>query len=109
MKLNICIAVAAATSAVADRVAYDGFKVFRITDVSDNIDETLAGFDKVQLTCGHTDHYDVAISPDDLDIFEELGLNTTLLSEDLGADIAEEGPVESFYGMSMSGFPRHIA
>ncbi|KAK0383974.1 hypothetical protein NLU13_8063 [Sarocladium strictum] len=99
MKVQAAFLLAGAASALADRVSYDGFKVFRVhSDDGEDLREKVADLNTVEMTCGHTDHLDVAISPDDLEAFEALGLEFDTIVDDLGVDLAEEGVVESFYG-----------
>lgn len=99
MKVQAALLLAGAASAIADRVSYDGFKVFRIhSDGEEDLREKVADLNTVEMTCGHTDHLDVAIAPDDLEAFEKLGLEYDTIVEDLAVDLADEGVVESFYG-----------
>lgn len=76
-------------SATTERVSYYGYKAFSVTtndDLSalkkklDSIEFHSLGYGKV-----HGDHFDIAVSPNRLSAFEALDLETTLLSEDLGA------------------------
>lgn len=99
MKIQAAILLNWAAAALAARVSYDGFKVYRVhSDGEEDLRGKLAELNTVEMTCGHADHLDLAISPDDLEAFEALGLDADLLAEDLGVDLAEEGVVESFYG-----------
>lgn len=102
MKLQVAVlfASALATAAVAEEsVSYDGSKVFRIevTDDVASLHEKLEALNAIELTVAPSDHLDVVISQDDVDAFDLLGLDAILLSDDLGAEIAEEGPVEPFF------------
>jgi hypothetical protein len=95
---------AAATAVVAeDRVSYDGFKVFRIEapDYIEGLHEKLEALNTVELTCGHTDHLDIAVAPEDLEAFDLLSLNATVLATDLGEDLATEGPIEEYFSASL--------
>ncbi|RSL55708.1 hypothetical protein CEP54_009232 [Fusarium duplospermum] len=85
---------------VAERVSYDGYKAFRIT-AGENIEQIrdqLSTFDFVSLGCeeGHSDHLDIAIPPRNISEFEALGLQATVISDDLGADFAIEGAFEPY-------------
>lgn len=99
MKVSAALLLAAASAVVAERVSYDGFKVFRIDNPDDveNLHEKLEELNTVEMTCGHSDHLDVAVSPDALEAFELLGLDSELVSEDLAVELAKEGPVEEFF------------
>ena len=89
--------------AVAQEVSYNGYHAFSIAieDDFDEIKEKLSDLDVVSLECeeGHTERFNVAVSPDSLPDFEALGLPVTVLSEDLGADFARESAFEE-YGMT---------
>jgi carboxypeptidase A4 len=99
MKFQAALLLAGAASAVAERVSYDGFQVFRVhAEDGEDLREKVADLNTVELTCGHADHLDVAISPDDIEAFEALGLDFEKIVDDLAVDLAEEGVVESFYG-----------
>lgn len=72
--------------------SYDGFKVFRINthgktpEVEDKL-ETIT-YEPWE----HSDaHYDVVIAPDDLDAFNDLGLDAQVMHKDLGQSISVEG------------------
>lgn len=96
------LALLVATVAAADeeeRVSYDGYQVFRIDThgESEQIHELIEGLRAVEVSCGESDHFELAVAPQDVEAFQALGLDASLLSEDLGIDLAEEGPVESFY------------
>lgn len=76
-------------------VSYDGFKVFRITtgDALADIQEKLSAFSVEPWNRDIAQHIDVAFSPDQLADFEALGLDVTVMHEDLGADITAESSV----------------
>ncbi|KAL9562523.1 hypothetical protein ACKAV7_013606 [Fusarium commune] len=79
---------------VAAKVAYDGWKAFSITarPSDKDIPGLLKGIDHVSLSCGQNrDVFDVAIPPGSLDAFKRLGLKTTVVSDNMGAEIAQEG------------------
>lgn len=73
-------------------VSYDGFKVFRIAtgDSLTAIQEKLSAFPAEPWNRDISQHIDIALSPEQLVDFENLGLNATVMHEDLGADIAAE-------------------
>lgn len=73
-------------------VSYDGFKVYRIAtgDKLASVQEQLSGLDLLTWNIDVSQHMDIAISPDQVDKFETLDLETTIMHEDLGADIAAE-------------------
>ena len=84
----------------AARVSYDGYKVFHIDAPEDQYEEVqhlIQGLDFVSLSC-ESDHQslDIAVAPSSLEEFEHLGFNATVVTEDLGADIAEEGEVTTY-------------
>lgn len=83
----------------AAKVSYDGYKAFRIEtgDDHDAIETSLADLEFVSLSC-ESNHQtlEVAIAPDSIEAFEALKLKTTVLSEDIGEDIALEGPLGTY-------------
>lgn len=94
MKVFAALAVALPL-AYAKKVSYDGYKAFEIESEGNNdgVYEALADLKYVSLACeGHPEHVEVAIAPDSLEAFENLGFNYTVTTEDVGAEIAKEGP-----------------
>lgn len=88
-------------SAVAVRradesISYDGYKVFRIAtgDNLADVQERIASFSAEPWNRDISQHLDIALAPDQLEEFEALGLNVTVMHEDLGADIAAESTVD---------------
>jgi hypothetical protein len=73
-------------------VNYDGYKVYRVATKGDadgllNSLSTLS-YDQWNERLG--DHLDISVSKDNVAKFESLGLEYTVMHEDLGADILEE-------------------
>lgn len=96
------LASAAAVTPLEKKITYDGFKAFRIATHNDaaSIKSKIANIAAIPFNLDNSEHLDVAIPADDISKFEKLGLETTVLHEDLGADIAEEGtfaPYESTF------------
>ncbi|KAK1752048.1 putative carboxypeptidase precursor [Echria macrotheca] len=86
-------ALASATPKVG-KVSYDGYKAYRIATSGKDaaaIKDKLASFAAVQFNFDTQEHLDVAIAPEEVSAFEALSLPTTIMSEDLGAEIATEG------------------
>ncbi|KAJ4245024.1 hypothetical protein NW762_014231 [Fusarium torreyae] len=84
---------------VAAKVSYNGWKAYKIDTVHSHeaVTNSLKDFHHVSLGCGHSrGALEVAISPESLDAFRALDLNTTLLNDDLGVEIAEEGMFEAY-------------
>lgn len=88
------VAVAALIAgAVAETVSYDGWKVFRV-DTPEDDSGVIAELERLN-TVVEDDHgapgkLQVAVAPEDLDAFVNLGYESIVLEEDLGADIASE-------------------
>lgn len=89
-----------ASLAVAERVSYDGHKVFRIyptrglsisaiSDVLQNIEHDEWNKDASDIV--------VSIAPDQLPAFEALGLRASVMHEDLGRSIADESRPSSVW------------
>ncbi|KAG8628761.1 hypothetical protein KVT40_002626 [Elsinoe batatas] len=92
MKAAIWSSLAAlATASVLPRepkVDYTGFKAFRVTGDAKAIHESTRQFHLSQISSA--EEVDVVVSPAKLAAFKALGLNSTVVDEDLGASIAQE-------------------
>ncbi|KAI1093240.1 hypothetical protein F5B19DRAFT_491573 [Rostrohypoxylon terebratum] len=90
------------------KVVYDGYKIFRVTPGDDiaAFESHLESLEAIDLTHNHghigEEHFDVAVPPENLSAFEELNFTSTVLSEDLGADIALEGDLAKYPGRELS-------
>ncbi|KAH7127416.1 zinc carboxypeptidase A [Dactylonectria macrodidyma] len=107
MRLALVAGISAilASATAEQRVSYDGYKAYSIAtgDDGQEIRDKLSDLDFVALTVHEIDnHFDVAIAPDSVLEFEALGLETQLISEDLGAEFAEESAFEDYYGVDDS-------
>lgn len=99
-KLAVTFSAVLALATAEQRVSYDGYKAFSIATADDgqSIRDKLSDLEFVALSVHEADnHFDVAIAPDDLSEFEALGLESTVISEDLGAEFAEESAFEDYY------------
>lgn len=92
---------------LAERVSYDGYKAFRVA-AGENIEQirdqlSISSFDSVSLGCdeGHSDHLNIAIPPQRISDFEALGLQATVISDDLGADFDVEGAFEPYISSTL--------
>lgn len=111
--VNVALSAASLASAAvlpeaSGKTNYDGFKLFHVdvpADASEglmslySLGSSLQDTEKLQ-GCGHDDHLDFVVPPHELDAFYALGLNGTLVEEDLGAAIAAEGPLVPYVGKS---------
>jgi hypothetical protein len=98
---------ATGTDANTGKISYDGYKLFQ-ADAPDGLStlysQTEALADTVPLQgCSHADHLSFAVPEHELDAFQALGLNATVVEEDLGAAIAAEGPLVPFAGETALG------
>jgi hypothetical protein len=104
MKFQAVTALAAfAAGVVADKITYDGWKVFSVETGTDN-KAILANLELLN-TVIEDDHGDadkllVAVAPEDLDAFAKLGYESVLVEEDLGADLAEESNFKEYSRVS---------
>jgi hypothetical protein len=76
----------------ARAISYDGYKAFRI-NVAGKVDEVLNKLSSLsyeQWNFNSRDHLDISLSGDQLAKFETLGLDYTIMHEDLGLSISEE-------------------
>ncbi|KFA70753.1 hypothetical protein S40288_09227 [Stachybotrys chartarum IBT 40288] len=90
MKSILALAFPALAAAA---VSYDGYKVFHV-DSHNDYDAVLAqleGLKTVDLSCADDhNHLDIAVAPQDVAAFEELGLDFTVSIQDLGVDLSRE-------------------
>lgn len=90
MKSVLALAFPALAAAA---VTYDGYKVFHV-DSHNDYDAVLAqleGLNTVDLSCADDhNHLDIAVAPQDVAAFEELGLDFSVSIEDLGVDLSRE-------------------
>ncbi|KAI1104988.1 hypothetical protein F4804DRAFT_351505 [Jackrogersella minutella] len=113
MKLPSVVWFAGAYTALveASPVTYDGFKVYRVHTSSSIADlkSTLEDLPIIELNHngGRNDDatVDIAIPPEHIKTFDTLNFTTTILSADLGADIAAEGPLGAYPDLDDNGVP----
>lgn len=99
--MKFLLAVSFVLQLVAAKVSYDGYKAFRIDTQGKyaDVESAIAGLEFVSLSCeGDHKSLEVAIAPKSLDAFKKLGLKTTVLSEDVGAELASEGDFKPYRG-----------
>lgn len=81
---------------------YHGYKVFRINMANetetDFLENHLSDFDYNIYGSDNLGNLSVAIAPDNVTAFEALGLHTSILHADLGADIDAESGIGSGEG-----------
>lgn len=94
--LFISFATAIVIPRADEAVSYDGYKVFRVATGSDlaAVEEKLAPFSVEPWNRDTSQHMDIALRPDQIEEFEALGLDVTVMHQDLGADIASESLVD---------------
>ena len=81
------------------KVSYNGYKAFRIDThgTYEAVEDALANITYVSLSCeNNRKTLEVAVSPDSLKDFQDLQLSTTVISEDLGVEIASEGELKPY-------------
>lgn len=104
MRFNAVSAIVAlAAGVVAEKVSYDGWKVFSVDTGTDNT-AILARLELLN-TVIESDHGDedkllVAVAPEDLEAFAKLGYETAVVEEDLGADLAAEADYKAYARVS---------
>lgn len=86
----------------AAKVSYQGYQAFHI-DAVDNYDDVAKAIKEinyVSMSC-ESNHksFDIAVAPESLDAFKQLGLDASVVNEDLGADIEAEARFVPYVGM----------
>ncbi|KAL2754205.1 hypothetical protein ACRALDRAFT_1081335 [Sodiomyces alcalophilus JCM 7366] len=82
----------------AAKVSYDGFKAFHIDSHHDYdaVQEKLSTLHIVDIGVGDDHgHLDI-VAPQDLEAFEALGLDASVIALDVGAELAREGSLEPY-------------
>lgn len=86
---------AGVTAASSEKpVSYDGYKVYRIwthgrvRDIKAQLDEVLTFYDRWNDDVDA--HLDVVVAPDEVDAFQDLGLEYKVMHDDLGTSINTE-------------------
>jgi hypothetical protein len=96
MKLLVFTSLLTLASSVAvpnpSAVDYDGWKVFRVKTghAIDEVHEKLSNLNFDEWGAVASKHIDIALSPDQLDVFESLNLDYHCMHENLGRSIAAE-------------------
>ena len=97
VKMKLLVALVSSAALAYAKVSYDGYKAFHI-DIEgdyDEVESSLINLDYVPLSCQDShSSLEFAISPDNLEAFDALQLNATVIIEDLGEDIKAEGGIE---------------
>lgn len=75
-----------------DTINYDGYRVYRIATAGNDssVMASLSNLDYEQWNLRTADHVDISIAGDQVEKFEALGLDYSVMHADLGADIAKE-------------------
>ncbi|PVH94062.1 Zn-dependent exopeptidase, partial [Periconia macrospinosa] len=104
MKASLILlgSIASLVSAVSvprttEKIDYTGFKALRVTlpEASSDLESQLEELAAHILNPGTKEHLDVVVSPEKIDAINNLVPETTVLVEDVGAAIAEEGELVS--------------
>lgn len=100
-------ASAAALREREEKISYDGFKVYRVTtgDNLNTVQEELSEFSLQSWNIDISKYMDVAVSPEQIEKFESLSLDKTLMHEDLGADIKAEWDPSASSGLQRRAIP----
>jgi hypothetical protein len=98
--LLLPLALAAAAPKTEKKVDYHGFKVLRLSlakataEVESKIEELAAHV----LNPGKGPSVDVVVSPDNVDAISALASKSTVINEDVGAALEEEGEFSAYAG-----------
>ncbi|ROT40794.1 carboxypeptidase A4 [Sodiomyces alkalinus F11] len=92
-------ALALALPFVAAKASYDGYKAFHIDSHHsyEALQEKLSALHVVDIGCGDDhDHLDIAVAPEDIAAFEALGLDASVVAQDVGVELAREGALKPY-------------
>lgn len=95
----------------AHKSTFEGYKVYQI-EVGSNHEASLKSrlqeLPIIELSHSHghggASTLDIAVPPEHLEAFDALNFTAAILSEDLGADIAAEGPLGPYPGLIFSSW-----
>ncbi|KAF2016953.1 hypothetical protein BU24DRAFT_387829 [Aaosphaeria arxii CBS 175.79] len=96
------LALSSVVPRAEEKIDYHGFKILRVNvpkgakDVESKIQELSAHI----LNPGKSALVDVVVSPENLKALEALSLESTVLTEDVGAVLDEEGPISTYAGFA---------
>ncbi|CAP65163.1 uncharacterized protein PODANS_5_7330 [Podospora anserina S mat+] len=98
---------AAAAPKLERKMNYDGYKAYSIATHHNPaaIKAKLTKFAAIPFNLDNDEHLDIAIPAEEVAAFEALGLETQLMHEDLGADIAEEGTFAPYTSVGAQAVP----
>ncbi|KAK3681133.1 hypothetical protein B0T22DRAFT_502587 [Podospora appendiculata] len=101
------LALAGAVPKGESKITYGGYKAFRVATHNNPaaIKEKISKLSAVTYNIDNREHLDVAVPPQEIAAFEALKLEASVLHEDLGADIAKEGTVAAYEGVSAQAVP----
>jgi hypothetical protein len=82
------------------KVDYHGFKVLRLAlkGAAKELDAQIEELAAHVLNPGKGAHVDVVVSPENLDAISALGVASTVVNEDVGAALDEEGGMSAYAG-----------
>jgi hypothetical protein len=102
----VSLCAATAVPRAAQKVNYDGFKVLRLSlpTESSNVRDRLTSLVAHVLNPGRTDEIDVVVSPQNLKAVEKLAAKSSVVNEDVGAALKEEGEFGIYAGQSSNMF-----
>ncbi|KAF2866137.1 hypothetical protein BDV95DRAFT_213132 [Massariosphaeria phaeospora] len=104
--LLLPLALAGVVPRAEEKVDYSGFKVLRVAlpesteDIEAQIEELAAHV----LNPGKSAHLDVVVSPENIDAVTALAAESSVVNEDVGAALAEEGEFKAYAVPSESWF-----
>lgn len=86
------VPIALATVLPRQAINYDGYRVYRVATAGNgsSVLDTLSALDYELWNVRPADHVDISIAGDQIEQFEALGLDYSVMHADLGAVIAEE-------------------
>jgi len=84
---------------VGKKVDYSGFKVLRVTSTND-VQAQIESLSAHVLNPGKSAELDVVVAPENVDALTALVAESKVLTEDVGAALAEEGEMGIYAGKS---------
>jgi hypothetical protein len=86
--------LAAAAAPPVKKVSYDGYKVYRVKTNGhpEAIEDKLSGVEYQEWNTNTGSHLDILVAPAQVGAFEALGLDHSVMHENLGASIDAEAP-----------------
>ena len=98
--LILPLALAAVVPRAEEKIDYSGFKVLRLAlaETTEDLEAQIEELTAHILNPGKAEHLDVVVSPENVDAVTALAVESTVITEDVGAALEEEEEMSIYAG-----------